>query len=142
MNRNFIFASLLVAIAVNISIIGCHRKGDNESSVKTDTASTAAAINDTMRPAPDTIRNPYEKAEVEIKTFPNGADIGGFGYDVYLDNKLYVHQPHVPAVAGNKGFSSKENAKRTGEYVAYKIKHNIMPPSLTPGELDSLGVLR
>lgn len=145
MNRTFIFASLALAIALNIAIIGCHRKGDNESTTNPDSAKSVAV------PAPDTAtftskadttKNPYENAVVEIKTFSNDAKLGGFGYDVYLDQKLYVHQPHIPAIAGNKGFSSPENAKRTGEFVAFKIRHNIMPPSLSPDELDSLGVLK
>jgi hypothetical protein len=142
MNRNFIFASLALAVAVNIAIIGCHRKGDNESTTHPDSAKTVAVlIKDTAAATPDTTKNPYEQAEVEIKTFANDAVVTGFGYDVYLDKVLYVHQPHVPAVSGNKGFSSAGKAKRTGEFVAYKIKHNIMPPSVSPHELDSLGVL-
>jgi hypothetical protein len=141
MNRNFIFASLAMAIAVNISIIGCHRKGDNESTIHPDSAK-ASVMNDSIQPAPDTLSNPYEKANLEIRTFNNEPQLGGFGYDVYLDQKLYVHQPHIPAIAGNRGFSTQENAKRTGEFVAYKIRHNIMPPSLSPKELDSLGVLK
>lgn len=143
MNRNFILASLLLAIAVNFAIIGCHRKGDNETNVHPDSMmSQAVAQSDSMIVAPDTSKNPYKDAVVEIKTFTNEADLKGYGYDIYLNQKLYVHQPHVPAVAGSKGFSTPENAKRTGEFVAYKIRNNIMPPSVSPRELDSLGVLK
>ena len=142
MNRNFIFASLLLAIAVNIAIIGCHRKGDNESLNKPAVTTTAASSSDSIHTLPDTAQNPYKDAVLEIKTFANDSTLKGFGYDVYLDNKLYVHQPHIPAIAGNKGFSTPETAKKAGEYVAYKIKHNIMPPSVSPHELDSLGVLK
>jgi len=97
---------------------------------------------DTSSHPADTSKNPYENAQVEIKTFANDPALGGFGYDIFIDHQPYVHQPHVPAVAGNKGFSSPENAKRAGEFVAYKIKHNMMPPSVSPHELDSLGVLK
>ncbi len=143
MNRNFILASLLLAIAVNFAIIGCHRKGDNETNVHPDSVmSQAIAQSDSMIVSPDTSKNPYKDAVVEIKTFSNEADLKGYGYDIYLNQKLYVHQPHVPAVAGSKGFSTPENAKRTGEFVAYKIRNNIMPPSVSPRELDSLGVLK
>ncbi|CAN5626761.1 hypothetical protein BH11BAC1_BH11BAC1_21810 [soil metagenome] len=143
MNRNFIFASLLLAIAVNIAIIGCHRKGENESTSNPDSARIpAVAMADTIIPYMDSLKGKYENALIEIKTYSNDPVLGGFGYDVYLDHKLYVHQPHVPAVSGSKGFSSAANAKRTGEYIGYKIKHNIMPPSVSPHELDSLGVLK
>ncbi len=143
MNRNFIFASLLLAIAVNFAIIGCHRKGENESNVHLDSVqSQVVAKGDSHSIAPDTAKNPYADAVVEIKTYSNDTNLKGFGYDIYLNQKLYVHQPHVPAVAGSKGFSTPENAKRTGEFVAYKIRNNIMPPSVSPEELDSLGVLK
>ncbi len=83
--------------------------------------------------------NPYKDATVEIKTFK---DSMGWGYDIFINKSQYVHQPHIPAVSGNRGFSNEENAKKTGEFVAYKIKNNIMPPSVTPEELDSLGGLK
>lgn len=90
--------------------------------------------------------NPYANSTIEIKTFSNnaiaGSSIRGFGYDVMIDGKLYVHQPHVPAVAGNNGFVTPEAAKKAGELVAYKIKNNIMPPSVTVNELDSIGALQ
>lgn len=142
MNRNFIFASLALAIALNIAIIGCHRKGDNESNIHPDSAKAARAMTDSMNQTAEPAKNPYEHAEVEVRTFNSDPVLGGFGYDVYLNSKLYVHQPHIPAVSGNKGFSSETNARRTGEFVAYKIRNNIMPPSVSPAELDSLGVLK
>ena len=67
--------------------------------------------------------------------------IKGFGYDIYKDDAVYIHQPHIPAVGGNNGFSTEAKAKKAAGFVAYKIEHNIMPPSVTPAELDSLGVL-
>lgn len=83
--------------------------------------------------------NPYKNAAIEIKTFKDSL---GWGYDIFIDKNQYVHQPHIPAVPGNRGFSKEEYAKKTGELVAYKIRNNIMPPSVTPQELDSLGVLK
>ncbi len=84
--------------------------------------------------------NPYENAKIEVKTFKS--DSTGWGYDVCLYGSVYVHQPQVPAVNGNKTFATEEDAKKTGELVAHKIRNNIMPPALTIKELDSLGVLK
>ena len=83
--------------------------------------------------------NPYKDATIEVKAFKDSI---GWGYDVFINKSQYVHQPHIPAVPGNRGFSSEAFAKKTGEFVGYKIKNNIMPPSVTPAELDSLGVLK
>lgn len=64
-----------------------------------------------------------------------------WGYDIILNDKLYIHQPNIPSVPGNDGFKTKEDAIRTGEFVAYKIRNNILPPTVTPEQLDSLGVI-
>ena len=65
----------------------------------------------------------------------------GWGYDIYLDGRHYVHQKHIPSVQGNTGFATKEDAEKTAQLVIKKIEKNIMPPGITPQELDSLGVV-
>ena len=141
MNRNLIFASLALAIALNIAIIGCHRKSDTETKGYTDSTVASSMQNDSANSTNQPIKNPYEGAVIEVKTFKNDTVLKGFGYDIYVDNDLKVHQPHIPAVSGNKGFSTEEKAKRAGEFVGNKFRNNIMPPSVSPKELDSLGVL-
>src|SRR6187455_1853745 len=111
MNRNLIFASLALAIALNISIISCHRKGDNESARPVDSVMLPAEPEHETSPPSDSMKNPYEGAVIEVRTFKNDSLLKGFGYDIYVDNSLKVHQPHIPAVSGNKGFSTEEKAK-------------------------------
>lgn len=78
----------------------------------------------------------------DIKIFRNDSALYGFGYDIYVDGKIYVHQPNIPAVQGNRGFTSEQKARRTAELVVYKILNNILPPSVDTRELDSLGVVK
>ena len=80
-----------------------------------------------------------KKAKVEIKVFRN-TESSGFGYDIILDGHTYVHQPNIPALSGNNGFSTEERAKKVAELVSFKIQNNIMPPTVEVRELDSLGV--
>lgn len=75
-------------------------------------------------------------------TIHNKLKYSGYGYDIYINNALYIHQPYMPSVQGNNGFTTEAKAKRTGEFVAYKISNKIIPPSVSPAELDSIGVLR
>ena len=65
----------------------------------------------------------------------------GWGYDIKMNGKTYIHQPHIPSVGGNQGFSSQDKAQKAAAFVKYKIENNIMPPSVSPNELDSIGVL-
>lgn len=65
----------------------------------------------------------------------------GFGYNIMMDGHTFIHQPSIPSIQGNKGFHSIQQAEKTANFVIYKLTHNMMPPSVTPKELDSLGVL-
>lgn len=94
---------------------------------------------------PNTGINPYEKSDVTVEVFKgDSTEVNGnkgWGYNILVDGKIYVHQPNIPAIMGNSGFGSEEKAQKAGEFVVSKIKNNILPPSVTPEELDSLGVL-
>lgn len=65
----------------------------------------------------------------------------GWGYQILKDGKLMIDQKHIPAIQGNKGFSSKETASRTADFMVKKIKNGEFPPTLSIEELDSLEVL-
>lgn len=65
----------------------------------------------------------------------------GWGYQLFKDGKLIIDQKHVPAIQGKKGFSSKEDADLTANYILEKIKKGAFPPTVSVEELDSLGVL-
>lgn len=66
----------------------------------------------------------------------------GYGYNIIMDSHVFIHQPSIPSLPGNKGFTTKEQAEKVASLVVYKLTHNIMPPSVTPKELDSLGILK
>lgn len=91
--------------------------------------------------------NPYKNAKIDIQIFNNDTvkqepKLTGFGYNILIYDAVYNHQPHIPAINGMRGFHTKEQAKKAAELVVYKIKNNIMPPSLSPQELDSVGALK
>lgn len=69
------------------------------------------------------------------------SDSLGWGYDIYEGTSMRIHQPHVPAVQGNKGFKSEYDAQKAADRVIEKLDHGIMPPSLSLDELKELGVL-
>ena len=68
----------------------------------------------------------------------------GWGYDIYKDNKLYIHQEIIPAIEGRKSFASKDEAIRLGELVVSKIKQGKGGglPQITIEEIDSLKITR
>jgi hypothetical protein len=61
----------------------------------------------------------------------------GWGYDILVKNKLYIHQPFIPAVEGQVAFKDKQSARKTGRLVIKKLKnHNT--PAVTKEELKSI----
>ena len=91
-----------------------------------------------LQPKTDSHQQTNGTDSLEIKTFETSV---GWGYDIFVDGKKYIHQEQIPSVPGTKGFKSEEKARKAAEFIIYKIRNNIMPPSVTPEELDSLGVL-
>ena len=79
-------------------------------------------------------------AKIELKTYPNNNTLSGFGYDIFINDSLYVHQPHIPAIQGEKGFASKLDAEKIGNLVIIKIRNGVIPPSITINDLDSLSI--
>ena len=61
-----------------------------------------------------------------------------FGYDIYSDVKLIIHQPNIPSFAGDDGFKKRQQAEQTAELVIQKMKRGEMPPSVTPEEIKQL----
>ena len=60
----------------------------------------------------------------------------GWGYNININNKPYIHQVYMPAIDGNYMFPDKYSAKKTGLLVIQKLKNN-KPPFITKKELDS-----
>lgn len=65
----------------------------------------------------------------------------GFGYNILIDGDLFIHQNSIPSLPGNTAFPSQEKAELVANLVIHKLKNNIMPPSVSKQELDSLKTL-
>lgn len=63
-----------------------------------------------------------------------------FGYNIFIDDKMFIHQPVIPATIGNLGFKSEQDAKKVAELVIYKIAHGEMPPSVSTEEIEKLSI--
>ncbi len=143
---------------ISLSFISCGNGNDQHASSADDSAKVQSAnplsheemerkemMEAQKNKAPQ--ENPYKDAKIDIQVFNNDTikqtpKLTGFGYNILIYDAVYNHQPHIPAINGMRGFHTKEQARKAAELVVYKIKNNIMPPSLSPKELDSLGTLK
>jgi hypothetical protein len=85
-------------------------------------------------------KNPYANAEITIKIISSANKT--FGYDILLYGRPLVHQPTIPGLPGNEGFTTKRKAQTVAEFVVKKIQNNEMPPTVTIENLNNLGVLK
>lgn len=63
-----------------------------------------------------------------------------WGYDIMRDGKKLIHQPHMPTIQGSVGFKNEQDAEAVANLVTYKVNNNIMPPSVSMAEMDSLNI--
>ena len=65
-----------------------------------------------------------------------------YGYDVFADGRLMIHQTSVPALPGNEGFKTKEDATKVALLAIDKIKKGEMPPTISIDEMKKLSVIK
>jgi Domain of unknown function (DUF4907) len=75
------------------------------------------------------------KPALSYKTF---YEPSGWGYDIFSNNKLFIHQDFVPALPVKKGFNKKEYAEKTAQLVIQKMQENKFP-TLEKSELEKIG---
>jgi len=76
----------------------------------------------------------FQKSTITYKIID--AEGNTYGYDIYTDGQLMIHQPSKPGMAGNRGFDTKEAASKVAELVVSKIKKGEMPPSVSAEEVQ------
>ena len=65
-----------------------------------------------------------------------------YGYDVFADGRLMIHQTSAPALPGSEGFKTKEDATKVALLVIEKIKKGEMPPTISIDEMKKLKVIK
>lgn len=63
-----------------------------------------------------------------------------YGYDIFVNGQLRIHQPTIPGQPGTTGFKNKADSKKVALLVIDKINKGIMPPTITQDELKNLGI--
>ena len=64
----------------------------------------------------------------------------GWGYNIFTDGKIFIHQDIVPAIQTNRGFRTKEDALAVGKKVYDRIIAGQMP-MVTAKEVQDMGII-
>lgn len=127
---------LYIPLLALIFFVSCSQNNSSETTIHSTQDSLQQSVTPTTEVEKETIYTTVIFLSDSLSKVPS------YGYDVLMDGNKFIHQPYIPSISGNKGFSSKEKAEATAQLVIFKLKNNIMPPSVSPKELDSLGVLK
>jgi hypothetical protein len=91
-------------------------------------ANTSRVAHPLQQPAGDTTYRIIHSAE------------NTYGYEILIKKTLFIHQPCIPGMPGNKGFVRKSSAEKVARLVIKKIQKGIVPPTVTIKELDSMKI--
>jgi len=81
-----------------------------------------------------------DQVEISYKVFHTDA---GWGYDIFTNDTLYVHQQFMPAIEGRKGFASEADAKLIATLAVTKMKDKKLKlPMILLSDLDSCKIAR
>ncbi|HEY3387720.1 MAG TPA: DUF4907 domain-containing protein, partial [Saprospiraceae bacterium] len=126
-----------------ILVSGCtNAKQPVITTTNQDTVPVASIIDDSTR-----IRLMDEKKQLSAKMavaqltyfiihVPNEE----FGYTIFIDGQMYIEQKTIPALPGNHGFASKEDAEKIARLAIEKIKQGEMPPTISVDDLKANGI--
>lgn len=65
-----------------------------------------------------------------------------FGYEVFADSRLIIHQTRRPALLGNEGFKIKEIAEKVVLLLIDKIKKGEIQPTVSIEEIQNLNAIK
>jgi hypothetical protein len=63
--------------------------------------------------------------------------ISGWGYEILVNDKLFIRQESIPVLSGEKGFPKKEQAGQAARLIINKLKQD-RPPTLTTFEVNRI----
>ncbi|MEO5890747.1 MAG: DUF4907 domain-containing protein [Ferruginibacter sp.] len=78
-----------------------------------------------------------KKGSIVAETFKT---TDGWGYSVFVNDKLFIRQSFIPVIEGNKGFEKEADAIKVATLVVDKIK-NHEKPTIRLDELQQAGIV-
>lgn len=63
--------------------------------------------------------------------------VNGWGYDILVNNELFIHQELIPAIQGQTGFQTKAQAERAARLIINKMERGQLP-TVTTFELEPI----
>jgi hypothetical protein len=82
--------------------------------------------------------NVLAASNASIQHFVMKNEDNTYGYTIFIDGNMTYHQPNIPAVSGNKGFTKVEHADAVVKLAIQKIREGESPPTLSVEEVENI----
>ena len=135
-SASFIKRGVLAVALCSIGVLMLAMSSWSKSVKQTPAMAGAARANGKTAPA----QTNHPNADLTYRVIPTLKST--FGYDIFAAGKLAIHQTNIPAVPGNEGFKTQQDAKAVASLVIEKIKKSEMPPTISVDELRTLKVIQ
>ena len=80
--------------------------------------------------------NKIFRDNIDYKVFKTDA---GWGYNILVNKRIFIHQEYIPAIIGNNPFPNKEAAKKAAKMIIIKLKMGQIP-AITKEDLKKLQI--
>ena len=121
---------LILLAVIFISIVSCgQRHGQTQKFPQSSAVKPDSIPGDKKNQAAADFSQ--KNIEYYIIKVPNGL----FGYYIMVDGSMYIEQKTIPAIEGNVGFKTKEDAEKIAKLVIQKIREGEIPPTITVDDL-------
>jgi len=122
----FFLFFLVCNISANAQTSNISKKKSTQKSVQNKQEAPAFPNSESFKNA---------KLTYKIISAPNNT----WGYDIFKDGSMCIHQNSIPGVAGINGFTTKNKAEKVAQLVVTKIQNGEMPPTVTQEEMKAVG---
>ncbi|MCX6292837.1 MAG: DUF4907 domain-containing protein [Sphingobacteriales bacterium] len=130
MKKSFLFFILIIVcnISVNAQISNKSKKKSTQKNVQNKLEAPAFPSSESFKNA---------KLTYKIISAPNNT----WGYDIFKDGSMCIHQNSIPGVSGINGFATKQKAEKVAQLIVTKIQNGEMPPTVSKEEMKAVGAL-
>jgi hypothetical protein len=118
---------LLILLLMSFSISSCNRTNRPLNSPTSENSKEGIVTGE----YPD---------DIKMRPFKNSDSTWGF--TIYMNGKIYIHQPVLPGNELASGFKTEKDASRVADLIMKKIVNHTTPESVSDKELDSLGIVK
>lgn len=130
----------LICLFILLCVIAC-TSSDSEKTNHDKTDVAPPTTNSAKTPRQQA--NDYSNATFKTQIIDGKEGTFGYAIQVTLNGKTQkIRQPHKPGLPGIRGFDTKEQAQKVADFVVNKIKTKGFPPTVTPEELATLGIVK